>query len=166
MPLTLTLPAALDTWRETDTRTLLTWVGPANKIRFLLPAAVYRPGGDGTPEEPPGTYREYLTYLREHSRHGATWRDEKPLTVDGRAATLLTGTTEGPLDGSLGCPKADGNADRDCYGLQPEYELRVAVIDAPGRPLLAWSTIDTTRPQDRTVAFPRFEGMLRTLEFR
>jgi hypothetical protein len=135
-------------------------------IRFLLPEAVYRPGGGGAPEKPPGTYEGYLAYLREHSRHHATWRDERSISVDGRSATLLIGTSDKPLDGSLGCITAEANLHEDCYGLQPEYELRVAVIDAPGRPLLAWSTINTTRPQDRKVAFPRFEGMLRTLEFR
>ncbi|KUL43898.1 hypothetical protein ADL12_06535 [Streptomyces regalis] len=118
------------------------------------------------PERPPRTYEEYLKYLHEQTRRHAKWRDEASTTVDGRAATLLTGTTDEPLDGLLGCPTPDGDAAEGCYGLQPGYELRVAVIDAPGRPLLAWSTIDTTRPQDRTVAFPRFEGMLRTLDFR
>ncbi|MEU2624294.1 hypothetical protein ABZ642_40340 [Streptomyces sp. NPDC007157] len=149
-----------------DTRSLLTWVNSGNKVRFLLPEVVYRPGGSGSPEEPPDTYKGYMAYLHEQAGYHANWRDEKTTTVGGRPTTLLTGSTDEPMDGSFGCPTPKADLDKDCFGLQPDYDFRVAVIDVPGRPLVAWTPIDTTQVVDTAPAFKRFEGMLRTLTFR
>jgi hypothetical protein len=165
-PLTITVPTSLGTLPVSDTSTFLTWVKSSNKVRFLLPAVVYRPGGSGSPEKPPATYKGYVAFLHEQAGYHANWQDEKPTTVGGRAATLLTGTTNEPMDGSLGCPTAEADPDKDCFGLQPDYELRVVVIDAPSRPLVAWTSIDLTQVQDPSAAVTRFEGMLRTLKFR
>jgi hypothetical protein len=166
LPLTITVPISLGTQPVSDTRTFLTWVKSGNKVRFLLPAVVYRPGDGKNPEKPPATYKGYVAFLHEQAGHHANWQDENTTTVGGRAATLLTGTANEPLDGSFGCPTAEADPDHDCYGLQPDYEMRVAVIDAPHRPLVAWTTIDLTQVQDPSVAFTRFEDMLKTLTFR
>ncbi|MGI5143282.1 MULTISPECIES: hypothetical protein [unclassified Streptomyces] len=149
-----------------DTRTFLTWVKAGNKVRFLLPAVVYRPGGSGSPEKPPATYQGYVAYLREQAGYHANWRDEKITTVSGRATTLLTGDTNEPMDGSFGCPTAKADPGKDCFGLQPDYDFRVAVIDAPGGPLVAWTPVDTTQVVNTSPVFRRFEGMLQTLTFR
>ncbi|MGW2940003.1 hypothetical protein ACWDA7_52165 [Streptomyces sp. NPDC001156] len=167
MPLTITVPTSLGNRPASDTSTFLTWVkSDSDKVRFLLPAVVYRPGGSGSPEKPPSTYKDYVAYLHEQAGYHANWRDEKTTTVGGRAATLLTGTTNEPMDGSFGCPTAEGDPDKDCFGLQPDYEFRVAVIDAPSRPLVAWTPVDVTRVFDSSPAFRRFEGVLQTLTFR
>ncbi|MEU1203660.1 hypothetical protein ABZ446_46765 [Streptomyces sp. NPDC005813] len=166
VPLTITVPTSLGSRPVSDTRTFLTWVKSGNKVRFLLPVVVYRPGGGGSPENPPTTYKGYVAYLHEQSGYHANWRDEKATTIGGRAATLLTGSTNEPMDGSFGCPTAEGDPDEDCYGLQPDNDFRVAVIDAPGRPLVAWTPVETTQVVDTAPAFERFEGMLRTLTFR
>lgn len=165
VPLTITVPTSLGTRPTSDTRTFLTWVKSGNRVRFLLPALVYPPGVGGG-EKPPATYKGYVAYLHQQAGHHAKWRNEKTTTVDGRAATLLTGTTDEPLDGSLGCPTADADPGEGCFGLQPEYEIRVAVIDAPSKPLVAWTTTDLTKGQDSSAAATRFENMLRTLKFR
>lgn len=165
-PLTITVPTSLGTRPVSDTSTFLTWVKSGGKVRFLLPAVVYRPGGNGRPEKPPATYKDYVAYLHEQAGYHANWQDEETATVDGRAATLLTGTTNEPMDGSFGCPTARADPDKDCFGLQPDYEMRVAVIDAPGRPLVAWTTIDLTQVQNSSAAITRFEDMLKTLKFR
>ncbi|MCF3132208.1 hypothetical protein [Streptomyces olivochromogenes] len=169
VPLTITVPTSLGIRPVSDTRTFLTWV-KSGKVRFLLPAVVYGPGGNGRPEKPPATYKDYVAYLHEQAGYHANWRDEKTTTVGGRDATLLTGTTNEPMDGSFGCPTAKADPDKDCFGLQPDYDFRVAVIDAPGRPLVAWTLIDLTQVHNSqnssATAFLRFEEMLKTLKFR
>ncbi|MFI6494828.1 hypothetical protein [Streptomyces sp. NPDC050564] len=166
VPLAITVPTSLGSRPVSDTRTLLTWVKSGNKVRFLLPAVVYRPGGSGSPEKPPTTYKGYLAYLHEQAGYHANWRDEKTTTVGGGAATLLTGSTNEPLDGSFGCPTAEADPDKDCFGLQPDNDFRVAVIDVPGGPLVVWTPVDTTQVVDTSPAFRQFEGMLQTLTFR
>ncbi|MGW7380487.1 hypothetical protein [Streptomyces sp. NPDC054794] len=167
VPLTITVPTSLGIRPVSDTRTFLTWVKSGDKVRFLLPAVVYGPGGNGRPETPPATYKDYVAYLHEQAGYHANWRDEKTTTVGGRGATLLTGTTNEPMDGSFGCPTAKADPDKDCFGLQPDYDFRVAVIDAAGRPLVAWTLNDVTQVQNPSAAaFIRFEEMLKTLKFR
>lgn len=164
VPFTVTVPSSLGTRPASDTRTFLTWVkSESDKVRFLLPAAVYRPGHP-TRQKPPGSYEKYLAFLREQVEYHARWRDEVETTVDGRPATLLTGTTDWPLDGILGCP-AEAEDVADCYGLQPDLALRVAVVDVDGRILVAWTTVDLDKERDTSADFARFEAMLRSLRF-
>ncbi len=94
---------------------------------------VYAPG-DTAASPPPD---DYLTYLLGQSEDGATFSDQSETTVDGLPATLVTATVEDSLDGSVGCPAEDVAAD-ECYGLQPEVTVRMAVIDAGDSTLLAW----------------------------
>jgi hypothetical protein len=85
--------------------------------------------------------------------------------VDGHAATLMTATTTRPLPGSLGCPElGTGDPDEACFGLQPEFILRIAVIDMGGdTPLLAWARTGIEAPDHKSNAM--FERMLANLQF-
>jgi hypothetical protein len=167
VPLTITVPASFfKAQPNSDTNILLTWFTGSearfHKVRFLLPDALYRPG-QTAPEKPP---KDYLAYLRGLSGRGATLADEKKMTVDGHSATLMTATTEQHLNGVLGCPPAHGAlAAEDCYGLQPEGAVRIAVIDFSGRTLVAWAGIDKGA-SDESAFFAAFEAMLKSIQFR
>ena len=169
VPLTITVPASFfKAQPNSDTSTLLTWFTGSSearfhKVRFLLPDALYRPG-QTAPEKPP---KDYLTYLRGLSRQGATLTDEKKITVDGHSATLMTGTAEHDLDGSIGCPQIGGPPDAggDCFGWGPAAEARIAVIDVSGRTLVAWAGINTGA-SDESAFFAAFEAMLKSVQFR
>ena len=171
VPLTITVPASFfKAQPNSDTSTLLTWYtgsteneGTFHRVRFLLPVALYRPG-QTAPETPP---KDYLTYLRGLSRQGVTLADEKKITVDGHSATLMTVTTERSLDGATGCPQTQGvpDAGGDCYGPQPDVATRVAVIEASGKTLLAWASINTGA-SDESAFFAEFEAMLQSVKFR
>ena len=171
VPLTITVPASFfKAQPNSDTSTLLTWFtgsteseGRFHRVRFLLPVALYRPG-QTAPETPP---KDYLTYLRGLSRQGATFADEKKITVDGHSATLMTGTAEHDLDGSIGCPQIGGPPDAggDCFGWGPAAVARIAVIDVSGRTLVAWAGINTGA-SDESAFFAEFEAMLQSIKFR
>ena len=170
VPLTITVPASFKAQPNSDTSTFLTWVtgsteneGTFHRVRFLLPVALYRPG-QTAPETPP---KDYLTYLRGLSRHGATLADEKKITVDGHSATLMTGTAEHDLDGSIGCPQTQGvpDAGGDCFGPGPAAAIRIAVIHVSGRTLVAWAGINTGA-SDESAFFGEFEAMLQSIKFR
>jgi hypothetical protein len=165
IPFTITVPASFKAQPNSDTKTFLTWYAASseNKVRFLLPVALYRPG-QSAPGTPP---KDYVTYLRGLSSQGATLADEKKITVDGHSATLMTGTAEHGLDGSIGCPQTKGppDAGEDCYGLQPDVALRIAVIDVSGRTLLAWARTNKGA-SDASAFFAEFEAMLQSIKFR
>ena len=168
VPLTITVPASFfKAQPNSDTNTFLTWFTGSevryHKVRFLLPVSLYREG-QTAPEKPP---KDYLTYLRGLSRHGATLADEKKITVDGHSATLMTVTSTQHLDGAEGCPQTQGVPDAagDCYGPQPEAAARIAVIDVSGRTLLAWAGINTGA-SDESAFFADFEAMLKSIQFR
>jgi hypothetical protein len=168
IPLTIAVPASFfKAQPNSDTSTFLTWFTGSearfHKVRFLLPDALYRPG-QTAPEKPP---KDYLTYLRGLSRQGATLADEKKITVDGHSATLMTGTAEHDLDGSIGCPQIGGPPDAggDCYGFGPAAAARIAVIDVSGRTLVAWAGINTGA-SDESAFFAEFEAMLQSIKFR
>ena len=163
IPLTVPVTTSLKTEASTDTDTFLTW-DSANledlHVRFLLPPVLYRPN-KSKPETPP---KDYVTYLRGLTSQGATLADEKTMTVDGHGATLMTLTTNKSLDGVLGCPKTN-TAAADCFGLQPDLTLRMAVIDANGKTLLAWAR--ALRGATHAPGFfTEFEAMLQGLKFR
>ena len=169
VPLTIAVPASFfKAQPNSDTSTLLTWFTGSDearfhKVRFLLPDALYRPG-QTAPEKPP---KDYLTYLRGLSRQGLTFTDEKKITVDGHSATLMTGTTEHDLDGSIGCPQIGGPPDAagDCFGFGPSPAIRIAVIDVSGRTLVSWAGINKGA-SDESAFFAEFEAMLNSVRFR
>ena len=168
VPLTITVPASFfKAQPNSDTSTLLTWFTGSearfHKVRFLLPVAVYRPG-QTAPETPP---KDYLTYLRGLSRQGLTLADEKKITVNGHSATLMTGTAEHDLDGSIGCRQTQGVPDPggDCFGFGPDPAIRIAVIDVSGRTLVSWAGINKGS-SDESAFFAEFEAMLQSIKFR
>ena len=164
LPFEVTVPTWLPAEANVDEPNFVTWEpdSPADPaVRFLVPVEVYPPGGTG-PSPPPADYVEYLLGQREH---GATFSDVVETTVDGRPATLVTATVADRLDGSLGCPAADVPAP-DCFGLQPDLLLRLAVVDAGENPLLAWLRLDGTAGDDATSHIVAFEEMLTSLRFR
>jgi hypothetical protein len=163
IPLTVIVEPLLKSPPIADTTNLLTWDAAADdneKIRFLIPVEVYPPGG--SPGPPPA---DYLAYLLGQASSGAEFTDQSTMTVDGHAATLLTATTTTGLNGSLGCPELGMDpGDEDCFGLQPEFILRIAVIDmGGGSTLLVWARTGIEAPDDEFNAM--FERMLANLQF-
>jgi hypothetical protein len=164
VPLTVIVEPLLKSPPISDTTNLLTWDAAADdneKIRFLIPVEVYSPDNPTSSPEPPPT--DYLAYLQGQASQGAQFSDVSTITVDGHAATLMTATTTESLNGSLGCPVLGMDAE-DCFGLQPEFILRGAVIDmGGGTTLLAWARTGIEAPDDEFNAM--FERMLANLRF-
>jgi hypothetical protein len=165
VPLTVIVEPVLKSPPISDTTNLLTWHAVADdneRIRFLIPVEVYPPGDPSNPVPPP---TDYLAYLQGQASQGAKFSDVSTVTVDGHAATLMTATTTESLSASLGCPEL-GMEDpgEDCFGLQPDFILRIAVIDmGGGTTLLAWARTGIEAPDDEFNAM--FERMLSFLQF-
>ena len=170
VPLTVTVDAGLKSPPNADSPNLLSWDAAAseeNKVRFLVPVELYRPGSS-TPVAPP---KDYLTYLQGQTEDGAELSKVTKITVDGHPATLmyLTRTIdanhpEGFLDGSLGCPERGADQAEGCFGPQPDLLLRLAVIDVGDTTLLAWARMNKNSPDQAFVAM--FEQMLSSVRFR
>lgn len=145
-----------------ETPNFVTWEAPnAPAVRFLAPATVYRPGEKGHTEIP----KDYLSYLLGQKSVGAHFRDQTRGTVGGEPATLVTATTDRSLDGSLGCPAKNTPA-AACFGLQPDLELRIAVVQAHGRTLLIWMRTDKSTSRPAVAAKVRsFDDMLASVRF-
>ena len=145
------------TWLATDTD---------EAVRFLIPVDVFRPGDTVATPLP----HDFVSYLLGQADHGAHFGDVTEAVVGGEPATILTATVDAGLDGSLGCP-ADGMLAEDCFGLQPEYVLRIAVIDHAGETLLVWLRHDaasdpaTGSTGSAAARFELFEQMLQTIRF-
>ena len=92
--------------------------------------------------------------------HGAIFSDVIETTVDGFPATVVTATTDQSIDGGLGC-QADGLAAEDCFGLQPDLSLRLAVVEVGDQPLLIW--VRDIRGVD--AEYDTFDAMLSSLHF-
>jgi hypothetical protein len=158
VPTSLTATAGVDqdrfvSWEGTDP------AGPA--VRFMAPLSVYVPGNAGASPVP----ADYIAYLLGQEDHGAHFADRTEMTVDGLPATLVTATADEPLDGSLGC-QAAGLAAGDCYGLQPEFVLRLAELLPSSSTVLAWlrhsgSVDDENLPGE----IASFEHMLGSVDF-
>lgn len=151
-----------------DTTNLLTWYAAADdneRIRFLIPVQVFPP--DTITPGPPPT--NYLAYLQGQASYGAFFSDVSTITVDGHAATLMTATTTRGLNGSLGCPvigidNPEQGGYGECFGLQPDVILRIAVIDTGGgTTLLAWARTLIEAPDHEFNAM--LERMLANLQF-
>ncbi|PRY36048.1 hypothetical protein LY71_1269 [Geodermatophilus tzadiensis] len=169
VPLTL----EVDTWLtsvtpEEDSAHLVYWSAAVDdsRVRFLVPVVTYVPG-TGSPTDPPADFVSYL-----HSQPDFQLEDEAGTEVDGRPATVMTATSqpgraEGYYDGSLGCVSSDAEIDDPvgCFGLQPDRELRLAVIDLGDETLLAWARIAKDSP-DAPELFEHFETMLSSIRFR
>jgi hypothetical protein len=165
VPLAVTVGASLKSPPNPDSRNLLSWdaaVGSSNKVRFLVPVNLYRPGSPA-PEAPP---KDYLAYLQGLTSEGVKLSNVTKVTVDGHPATLMsaTSTTDQGFDGSLGCPKVGADQSEGCFGVQPDLILRIAVIPVGNSPLLVWTRTSKASPDDAFVAM--FETMLNSVRFR
>jgi hypothetical protein len=86
-------------------------------------------------------------------------------TVGGQPATIVTATTANGLDGSLGCP-ALAMAAPDCFGLQQDLVLRIAVVNVAGKTLLVWLRHDRSVSADVMAKdVTSFEQMLASIRF-
>jgi hypothetical protein len=170
VPLTITVDAGLKSPPNPDSPNLLSWDATAseeNKVRFLVPVEVYRPGSS-TPVAPP---KDYLTYLQGQTKDGAELSKVTKITLDGHPATVMNLTStvdashpEGFLDGSLGCPERGADRAEGCFGPQPDLLLRLAVIDLGDKTVLAWARMNKNNPDQAFVAL--FEQMLSSVRFR
>jgi hypothetical protein len=146
-----------------ETPGLLSWTvigNMNNKVRFLVPAEVYPPNA-ARPVPPP---KDFLGYIKDLADHGALYGDMSTKTVDSVQATLVTAKASLSLEGSLGCPTIGADRSQDCFGLQPDLALRIAVLDVNGTPLLIWARTDAQAPDAAFVA--AFEDMLATVDFK
>ena len=146
LPFDVTLPNWLPAEPSNEQPNFVTWkaVDADRAVRFLIPVNVYPPGGAGT--TPPPT--DYLAYLLSQTDHGAHFADTTNMTVGGRPATITTATVDDSLDGSLGCP-TENMAASDCFGLQSDLVLRLAVIDMGDNTLLVWLQTTPAQPTRR-----------------
>jgi hypothetical protein len=163
IPLSVAVAPSLGAARPYDAARLVSWTSSADaneSVRFLAPVEVYEPGASAA-GPPPVDYAAYLSSL---ARSGAVLSDITTSVLDGRPATLVTATSTASLDGSLGCPVQGGDRAADCYGLQPELSLRIAVVDVDGTPLVAWARTDALNPD--TMFIEEFERMLSSIDFR
>jgi hypothetical protein len=169
VPFTVTVDAALKSPPNPDSPNLLSWDAAAsdvdNAVRFFVPVIVYPPGSD-TPQVPP---KDYLKFLQSQTNDGAEFSKVTKITVDGHPAMLMNVTTsrpEGFLSGSIGCSErtADKHDGDRCRGIQPDYLLRLAVIDLGETTLLTWARMHKDNPDPAFVAM--FERMLTTVRFR
>ncbi len=163
IPLSVVVAPGLGSAPTDDTPGLLSWTAAVvdnNRIQFLIPAEVYPP--DATAPTPPPA--DFLGYVQGLAGKGAIYTDMTTTAVDGVPVTLLTAKTSRSLDGSLGCPTIGADQGEGCFGLQPEYALRMAVMDIGGKPLLAWARSDANIPD--TAFLTSFEDMLKTVDFK
>lgn len=169
LPLTVTVDASLKSPPAVDFTTFLTWDAAhssSNKVRFLVPTNLYRPGSLN-PEAPP---KNYLTYLRGLTSHGVKLSNVVKITVDGHPATLMTAASDsaaGPpgfFDGTIGCPDPASDQEESCYGIQPDIVIRLAVIPVGKTTLLAWARTSKANPDE--TFFAMFERMLKSVRFR
>jgi hypothetical protein len=162
LPLTVTVAAGFGSPTD-DTPGLLSWTAlenDNNRVRFLIPAELYPP--DATSPVPPP--KDLLGYINGLADHGGVLSEMTTTTVDAVQATLLTAKSSRSLDGALGCPTIGADQAEGCFGLQPEFALRLAIMDVEGTPLLVWARTDAEAPDAAFIG--AFEGMLATVDFK
>jgi hypothetical protein len=163
VPLSVSVAPVLIPTPTDETPGLLSWtaIGNANnKVRFLVPAEVYPPNAAHASPPP----KDFLGYIKGLADRGAVYGDMSTKSVDGVQATLVTAKATQSLDGSLGCPTIGADRSQDCFGLQPDFALRIAVLDVSGKPLLVWARTDVQSPDAAFIA--AFEDMLATVAFK
>jgi hypothetical protein len=109
------------------------------------------------------TYAAYLAQIQAQRKYGLTIADEKTTTVGGRPATLMT-LTAAPgsnLVSVLGCERPNDTREM-CWGLEPVFTIRFAVVDTVGGVTTMWLRATSTNP-DKDRAFADFESALQTL---
>lgn len=163
LPFDVALPGWLPPAPHAEEPNFVTWEAAdiGLKVRVLVPVNVYPPGGTGTTPLP----HDYLAYLRSQSDDGAHFADVTETTIGGRPATLLTATTDTSLEGSLGCQE-EGMTAGDCWGLQPDFALRIAVIPAGDKTLIVWLRSEAQATEEFSAHLDSFEQMLASIRFR
>jgi hypothetical protein len=168
LPLTVTVDASLKSPPVVDFTTFLTWDAAhstSNKVRFLVPTNLYRPGSFVS-EAPP---KNYLKYLQGLTRYGVKLSNVAKITVDGHRATLMTATSTAAhgqefFAGTIGCPDPADDQVESCYGIRSVYLARIAVIPFGKTTLLAWARTSKASPDE--AFFTMFERMLKSVRFR
>jgi len=162
IPFDIAPPDWLDPEPTLERATFVTWQQPgAPAVRILAPQSVYRPGESKDTAVP----EDYVSYLRGQAGAGAHFEDQGAVTIDAHPGTILTASTDKSLDGSLGCPMK-GMLAAACFGLQPEYSLRMAVTQVDGRTLLLWLRTPTGVSADQVSRYrASFEAMLASVRF-
>lgn len=160
VPIDVTVPGWLPAEPSVEQLDFVTWEAPdgARAVRVLIPVAVYPPGSAGATPPP----KDYLAFLLGQTDQGAHFTDETKTTVGGRAATIVTATSDKLLDGSIGCPELSMTAP-DCFGLQPDLNLRIAVIDTGDKTLLVW--LRNNVGVDEAMELESFDQMLSSISF-
>jgi hypothetical protein len=134
VPFDISLPAWVRPGPKAEQRNFVTWAGARNTaVRVMHPVEVYPPG-HGTPSAVPS---DFLGYLHGQSSFGVRLSDERRVQAGGYPATIFTMTTPNSEDGSFGCP-VTGLDPGDCFGAQPDFALRMAVLKVRGTLLLIW----------------------------
>lgn len=162
IPFDIAPPDWLDPSPTLEQATFVTWQQTgAPAVRILAPQSVYRPGDSKDTAVP----QDYVAYLLAQTGAGAHFDGQRAVTIDGHPGTVLTATTTKSLDGSLGCPVKRMLA-AACFGLQPEYTLRLAVTQVDGRTLLLWLRTPAGMSADEVSRYrASFEAMLAGLRF-
>ena len=167
VPLSVRPAETLDTGSVSDAEHLLTWDATPNednKVRFLSPVEVYPPGATGASSKVRPTPEDYARYVLSLGGNGVKFTEVKKTAVDGRPATLMTVANSGSgQNGSLGCAEHGDEQQEVCFGIQPEYKLRFAVMTS-GPPLAIWARTDVLNPDRDFLA--SFEAMLKTVHFQ
>jgi hypothetical protein len=119
------VPSWLESTPTDDTAHFVTWGSSdgSRALRILSPVIVYPPGSFTAAPIP----KDYVGYLLGLTATGGHFAERVDTKVDGHTAVVVTATTDRPIDGSMGCPET-GISPADCFGLQPEFVLRLAVI--------------------------------------
>jgi hypothetical protein len=77
---------------------------------------------------------------------------------------VLTATSDEPIDGAIGCPDTSTTADK-CFGLQPEFALRIAIIATDQGPVLIWLRSNADAAADVAAASERLDSFLGGVHF-
>jgi hypothetical protein len=168
-PLTTSVPEPFAVQPSAETQTFLTWVAAdPNRVRFLLPAVVYRIGGK-VAVEPPVDYMGF--FEAEAAKGQIDISDRSTRKVGGRTAEVFTAETMGEVnvDGLFGCPAPDMDpAGEDCFGPQYGYTVRIAVITVNdgAKPIVAWTSVKDVYRDELQAVFGRFHAMLDSIVFQ
>jgi hypothetical protein len=161
-PVDVAVPSWLEPTPTDDTAHFVTFgSSDGNRaVRILSPVVVYPPGSSTAAPIP----KDYVSYLLGQTANGGHFAERVDTKVDGHTAAVLTATTDQSIDGSLGCPDT-GISAADCFGLQPEFVLRLAVITTDQGPLLIWlrNSVDTN--PDMKAETERFDQLLAGVHF-
>lgn len=161
-PLDLSVPPWLVPAPAEDTAQFVTFTSAddSRSVRILSPVVLYPPGS--TTETP--IPQDYVGYLLTQTEHGGQLTDRVETTVDGHPATVMTAGSDKPLDGSLGCPDT-GISPSDCFGLQPDLILRLAVVRTDRGPLLIWLRNQVSADPDMATEAQHFIQLLSGVHF-